>query len=127
MLAALRRRLWQPTPLFALGQWRLLASMASTPEAMHAKKAQRCGLAQAGRAVENCGVLLRAGKAAKRAQREAAKLRDAMAHSVGFQSAEDPLTQVRGSAQRNALHKLFEAAIGLGHQRVSQPCRRRAW
>ncbi|KAK9821728.1 hypothetical protein WJX81_006389 [Elliptochloris bilobata] len=33
-------------------------------------------------------------KAAKKAQREADKLRDVMEHSVGFQMAEDPLSQV---------------------------------
>ena len=39
-------------------------------------------------------LLLYAAKAKRKAQREAAKLKDVMEHSLGFQTALDPLSQV---------------------------------
>lgn len=39
-------------------------------------------------------LLLHAAKAKRKAQREAAKLKDVMEHSMGFQTALDPLSQV---------------------------------
>lgn len=56
-----------------------------------------CANGSAGGVLGERMLLLRAAKAAKKAQREAAKLKDVMERSVGFQTAQDPLTQVRSS------------------------------